>query len=240
MVKQAPRKASQPPAWARAYNDLRRRILTCDIAPGTAISEQSLAKQYQMSPTPVRDAIQRLRHEGLITQRPDRGFEVAPMAFSDIRQLAELRWTIETGIVTIAIDRAKKEDIERLRPLAVASHEPMAGAERVAMNREFHLAVAGLTSNPRLVHALSQVLDASERFFHLGIDGLEPDAMEDIHLQILDAIEQRDVELAKSLCGREAFDNAERIVRALVERAVSPDGSMNSVFSGMMMQRTDT
>ncbi len=193
-----------------------------------------------MSPTPVRDAIQRLRHEGLVTQRPDRGVEVAPMAFSDIRQLAELRWSIETGIVKIAIDRAKEADIEGLRPLAIASHEPMAGAERVALNREFHLAIAGLTGNPRLVHALSQVLDASERFFHLGIDGLEPDAMEDTHLQILDAIKGRDLDRAKLLCEREAFDNAERIVRALVERAVSPEGALDSVFSGMMMQSNDT
>ncbi|WP_051791195.1 GntR family transcriptional regulator [Amycolatopsis jejuensis] len=236
MAKQTTRKGG-PPAWVRAYDDLRHRILTCALAPGTPISEQGLAKEYGMSPTPVRDAIQRLRQEGLITRRSAVGFEVAPMTFADIRQLAELRWAIESAIVTLAIDRAKPEDVDALRPLAVASQEPMEGAERVAMNRKFHLAVAELAGNPRLVTALGQALDSSSRFFHLGIDGLPPDKMTGTHLDILDAIRDRDVEKARDLVEREAFDNSERVVRALVSGAVSPRGDIYSLVGNVHVTR---
>lgn len=186
-----------------------------------------------MSPTPVRDALGRLRQEGLVTSRGDRGFEVAPMLLSDIRELAELRWIVESGIMRVVISRSTPEEIDRLRPLADAGGETGTDdATRIAANRAFHLAVAALSQNKQLVRTLSQVFDASERFFYLGIGGLPRDKMLHIHTDILDALMAKDEKTAVELCSHEAFDNSERVVQALIESAVNPQGRFETRISG--------
>src|SRR5580658_1688074 len=89
--------------WADVYERLRRRILTLDLEPGTQLSESSLAVEYGVSPTPVRDALGRLSQENLVTTRPGRGYWVAPLEIRDLHQLAEFRFILERGVCEILI-----------------------------------------------------------------------------------------------------------------------------------------
>lgn len=209
-----------PPAvsqWEMVYLETRRRILTLELAPGTPLSEVAVAAEFGTSPTPARDALGRLRQEGLVVLERGRRYAVAGLTMSDISELSELRYVMETGIAQIAIRRATPERLEAVRAVARLLEEPgLTFTQRIERNEEFHLAVAGLTDNDRLVESLRRVLEDSKRIFHLGITGLTVEEMLETHRQLVDAIERGDLATAVHVCDIEAFGTAERVLSRLV------------------------
>jgi len=187
----------------------------------------SLAKEYATSPTPVRDALGRLRQEGLVTRGPGRGYRVAPLTLADVRELAELRYILESGVVRLAIQRATVEDIRQLRELSrLEDGKNLSGPELIQRNRTFHIALAKLARNVRTTAALGRVLDDSERLFHIGIRALPSDQMEKSHLSLVEAIEQGDFDTAVRICEHEAFDTSERVLQLLLREPWGTQGQL--------------
>ncbi len=216
--------------WAQIYNDLRRRILSCELPPGTGVSEATLARLYRSSPTPVRDALARLRQETLVTAGPGRGYQIAPLSVADIRELAEARSVLETGIVRLAIETATADELEALA--SIARPEPAVAlneSQRIALNRRFHLAIAELTHNRRLVAMEARVLDDSERVFHIGIGALPQEQMEAGHYSLVDALRRGDVDGAVELSQRESFDTCQRVLQMLVQNRPERPGQLFSI-----------
>ena len=75
----------------RIFQLIRQDILTCTLSPGEELREAELARRYQVSKTPVRDALQKLELEGLIEIEPRRGHRVRPISMSDAEDILELR-----------------------------------------------------------------------------------------------------------------------------------------------------
>ena len=201
------------PKWAQVYAELRRRILTCTMEPGSVISEVGLARTYGCSPTPVRDAISRLRQEGLIVVDGGRRQIVATLTLKDVSSLAEARALIETGVVRLLLadpTRITDAGLSRLRELAGTGgmEEPSAV---IAANRAFHVGLAKLTDNGRIVTFAERVLDDSERIFHIGIGTIPTGDIETIHLAVVDAIAAGDADSAAGFLEREAFGTRERV-----------------------------
>lgn len=210
--------------WEYVYSNVRRRILACDLLPGVAVSESALAKEYGTSPTPVRDALSRLRQEGLVVPGSGRGYRVAPLRLADIKELAELRSVLEAGVVRLVVQRVNPSQLDKFRSLACLEKDrKWDGPERIKRNRLFHLEMAELTGNARLAAMVARVFDDSERLFHLGISGLPTDEMEAVHLRLVDAISRGDAEDAIAICQQEASSTAERVLRALVRREPPAD-----------------
>jgi len=223
----AGRKPAAPPLWSHIYEETRRRILTCALLPGSLVSENGLAAEFGSSPTPVRDALGRLRQEGLVTRGEGRGYRVAPLTLADVRELAELRFMIESGIVRLAIQRATPADTQRLRELGRAPEgEAISGPELIQRNRIFHLALARASRNARAEVALTRVLDDSERLFHIGIRALPSDEMAQMHLSLIDAIDHREVETAVTICEHEAFDTSKRVLQQLLHEPWGTEGQL--------------
>ena len=63
----------------RIYLGLRQEIMHCEIAPGATLDAASIARRYEVSKTPVRDAMQKLAADGLVTILPRSGYRVAPI-----------------------------------------------------------------------------------------------------------------------------------------------------------------
>jgi DNA-binding GntR family transcriptional regulator len=206
--------------WSRIYEVTRRRIITCELAPGTPLSEVGLAGEFGSSPTPVRDALGRLRQEGWVIPGAGRTYQVAPITLAGVWALAELRFVLEAGVVRIVIQRRSDVDLSEVRELVRIPELPaQAHSELIAYNRTFHLAVARLTGNAHVVGAVSRSLDESERLFHLGISALPVQDMEESHGAIVDALATKDMEQAVSLCEREAFGTARRVLQQFVQTA---------------------
>src|SRR3712207_1225805 len=82
--------------WAYVYDNLRLRILTLELAPGASLTESLVAKELDVSPTPVRDALGRLCQDGLVEVVNGRGYRVAPLTVPDIAEICDLRFALES------------------------------------------------------------------------------------------------------------------------------------------------
>ena len=96
----------------RAYERLRRDIISCAIQPGAEISESQLAMQYKLGKAAVRVALTKLSHDGLVRAIPRRGYMVMPVTLQDIHDVFELRLMLEPAAARMA---AGKVNTQRLK-----------------------------------------------------------------------------------------------------------------------------
>jgi DNA-binding GntR family transcriptional regulator len=134
-----------------------------------------------------------------------------------MKQLAELRAILETGVVRLVAVRARPNDLATLRELArFERSQAFNGAELIRRNRFFHLHLSRLAANAPLTAAIARLFDDCERLFYLGITALPTEEMEATHLRLVDALERHDIDTAEAICEKEAHDTTERVLRALL------------------------
>lgn len=217
-----PADGTAPAKWAEVYEALRARILSCELAPGTPVSELTLARQYKCSPTPVRDALNRLRQEGLVVRESSRRQVVQGLDFVEIRNLCEARAALECACARIylagdaaALD-AGLDGLERLARQALEIGDDRAAL--VHLNRDFHVALATLTHNDHLIRMVAQILEASERIFRIGLITLTARDITDEHLRITAACRARDEKQVLALLTQEATKTLQRVSETLLKQ----------------------
>ena len=99
------------------YEELKRKILNLDLVPGQAISENEICKEFEVSRTPVRDALWRLQEQGFVSTMPYRGTYVTKLSLSEIKQLIYMRVSVETDVICDFIDIATPMILEEVRHL---------------------------------------------------------------------------------------------------------------------------
>ncbi|GAA1836036.1 GntR family transcriptional regulator [Pseudonocardia ailaonensis] len=165
------------------FTAIRDRIVDASLPPGSRVGEAMLAAQLQVSKTPVREALLRLRHIGLVEPGRTGLCVVAPSA-ATIQNAFELRSALESASGRHAADRRTIEDAARIRGLATASLAA-ARAGRVTefldLDLAFHLAIAEASGNPTLCRAVedSVVLTIALRQRDVRVErDLVPDGQE--------------------------------------------------------------
>ena len=199
------RRKDVPSLTDRAYQLLRREILSCRLEPGSEVSEADLADRLSMSKTPVRDALGRLRAEGFVRTYPRRGYLIVPLTISDMNELFDVRSIVEAGVAELAVERITPAELDELERLADASYdESVPSLEQfIGANREFHLAIARASGNGRLVQMAARQLDEAERFFYIGAKArdVNPEVRHEHHrivgvLRRRDRVAARDISIA--------------------------------------------
>lgn len=97
-----------------AYRNLKSRILSRRLSPGAPLFEVPLAVELKMSRTPVREAIRRLAHEGLVDLWPAKGAFVRGVPLQRIREIFEIRLLVEPHVTALACGRIPRERLERV------------------------------------------------------------------------------------------------------------------------------
>lgn len=209
----------------RAYAALKHDILTCKLRPGQRLIEKTLCAEIGISRTPLREALNRLGLEGLVSLIPYRGYEVVPLTLEDIRDMSELRYILESEAVGLAAQRATPEEIEELASLAELRYTP---GERdtyenyLRANSAFHQLLAHCSHNRRLEAAVISLLDQLQRPLYLGLDlGLNAEEATAEHLEVLDAVRKRDSVRAARLMREQILDAEQRMIAALATEAGS-------------------
>lgn len=206
-----------PALWTFVYDNLRSRILTLQLAPGTSLTESLVAKELEVSPTPVRDALGRLCQDGLVEVVNGRGYRVALLTVADIAEICDLRFVVESGALRLACERVQPDGIEQLRELSRltgdASVEPR---ELIRRNQDFHVAIARLAGGRRVAESLDRVMSDSARIFHLGLATFSSHGMQPTHDALVDAIAARDIDQALEICREECFGTNERVLAQLL------------------------
>ncbi|WP_342364096.1 GntR family transcriptional regulator [Terrarubrum flagellatum] len=186
----------------RAYDVLRRKIITGEMRPGHEMSESELAEQLSVSKTPVREALARLAVEGLVEAFPRRGYRVTPVTIKNMNDLFTLRALLEGAAGAMAATKLTEDELDALDKLANASYvlgETASMQIFVRANENFHSAIARASGNPRLHALVMSHLEECARFFYMGAQSrdVNPETSNDHH-RIVEVLRERDPEKARA------------------------------------------
>jgi DNA-binding GntR family transcriptional regulator len=154
-----------------AYAEIRDRILSGALAPGSRLAQYELAESLHMSITPLREAIRRLSSEGLIDLDTHRDARVARMDATEAQQLVEVRLSLDSSAVELAATRRTDADVHAMRA-AVDQLLPVTrrrGEEALTAHREFHQALYRASHNDVMVRLLDDLWDKSDRYRRIGL-----------------------------------------------------------------------
>ncbi|MCP4900562.1 MAG: GntR family transcriptional regulator [bacterium] len=207
------------------YRALKRDITTLTHRPGAALTEQELADAYGSSRVPVREACRRLQQEGLMTAIPYKGYFVNQISLKEITDCFELRIVLETYAVELAFERVKPAGLEHLERLAATEYTPQdwfSYSGFLAENLDFHIQLASMGGNERLVSTLEDLLGTMQRFFFLGLDlGDFASEMRAEHEELVDLIKTGTKQHAGSCARAQIEASRERILRALLDERLN-------------------
>jgi DNA-binding GntR family transcriptional regulator len=190
----------------QALSALRQGLITGDLVPGEVYSAASLAAEFGVSTSPVREAMLALVDEGLLEALPNRGFRVCSFTERDFAEIFELRMMLEVPGVGRAAELGVGEHEERLRQLVdvierTAEEGDLAG--NLQADRDFHLILLEATGNRRLADSVAALRDQT-RLYNLrtlATDGdLRDSAAE--HRPLLEAVLRGDRARAEELMRR--------------------------------------
>lgn len=155
-----------------------------------------IARTYNTSVTPVRDALQMLSRDGLVTIKPRSGYFVTRITLKQLRDMLELRRLLEIAAVERAALRVTPEQLAELRHVhAGYSGDDDESYERYTdENRRFHYLLAVASGNQELAETLGHLLDRLARFVVLRRAGKSQEVS---HRRVVDALDANDVDTAR-------------------------------------------
>jgi GntR family carbon starvation induced transcriptional regulator len=160
-----------PPTLAEWVDSrLRTAILSGELAPGEKLRSEHLAAQWGVSPTPLREAFQRLAGDGLVVIEAQKGARVAEIDVAEAVDLYELRLTLDPKALHSAMgaaDDAYRARVESTFALLARRHRTVASF--LEAHRAFHLAVLSACTNRHLYRIVVQLHDHTQRFQVSGI-----------------------------------------------------------------------
>jgi DNA-binding GntR family transcriptional regulator len=192
---------STRPLYEEVADQLRNRIFAHELAPGAWIDEQSLAKEFGISRTPMREAIKVLAAEGLITMKLRRGAYVTEVNRGDLEQIFTVLSLLEGEAAKEAATKAKESDLNALDDLHLRLEK--AAADRnldlfFEINVRFHERIISIAANPwmtSVIDDLRKVLKLQRRDSLSRSGRLQQSLSE--HREILKALLKRDPLAAK-------------------------------------------
>jgi DNA-binding GntR family transcriptional regulator len=218
---------------------IQARVLNGEIATGTRLRQQSLAAEFGVSRTPVREALRKLQASGLVEVQPRRGALVRRPSARDVREAYEVRAELEGLAASLAASRIRDGELRRLRDAQElfrhsvtsllawrerqAPDEPVhteAHAEWIAANNSFHLAIQAAAGNRRLRRTLADLHESFPRDLTWIVLGENARLLEENvaqHEGVLAAIERHDPVASRRLMAEHVLTAGELVTRRFEE-----------------------
>jgi DNA-binding GntR family transcriptional regulator len=206
-----------------AYEALRNAILAMDVYHSDAdlrLDEKRLAADLGVSRTPVREALARLEHEGLVRIMPRRGIYIVRKSKAEIIEMLKVWAALESMAARLVCEQAGDEEIASLRTLFLKFEDTEEVRfhlnEYSVANLRFHQRIIELSHSP-LLRSIAESLLVHVRAIRtrsLGEDDRAERSIVD-HMHIIEALEARDVELAERLVRDHALNLADHVERTV-------------------------
>jgi DNA-binding GntR family transcriptional regulator len=158
--------ADHLPLRDKVVAELRRRIIEGDYAPGHRLTEGRLADDFGVSRNPVREAIRVLEREGFLIALPRRGAVVASISASDVRDIFEIRMSLEVLTARLAAQRVDPAGAAMLGELVAKASVASSAAELAALNTAFHTEICRMSGNALLVGIMETLHDRIQWIYH--------------------------------------------------------------------------
>ena len=202
------------------YRKIKHDILTGLHRPGKQLSVNELAGEYQVSATPIREALNVLQREGLVEIIPRVGCFVSQMTIKDVQDIFELRLIIESASTEMAARNITDAEVTYLEGIhnSYVSGDIDSYWRYLEENREFHYRIALATRNKWLAEVVGRLLDQMQRLLFLRLDLRDcADEMVGEHRQLVAALKKRDGALAKKAM-TDSIENARKAVLEAIMR----------------------
>ncbi len=206
------------PVYLRVRERIRNDILSGRFEPGARIKMAEVAERYGVSQMPVREALQMLQGEGLVTIAPNRGASVRAVDERFIRNMYDIRGALDALLVRRCVHSISESDIFRLHGIE-GRYEEAARAGDIAAalryNKQFHHVVSTCADNFEALEMLERnwaLIDSLRGRYGFGSGRLLEIVNE--HRQLLRALDQRDVRLAERI----AFEHSEHAKEDLLKQ----------------------
>jgi GntR family transcriptional regulator, carbon starvation induced regulator len=191
------------------YQRLREDVLAGALAPGQKLRMEALRDRYGAGASPVREALNRLLAEGLVSQVDQKGFRVAPVSIEELRELTTARLWVTRLALREAIARG---DVAWEERIVLAFHRftramrrstsgaPIIGYEVEKHHREFHSALLAACGSRWITDFADMLFDCARRYQRRSLtSAARPRDIDGEHRAIINAVLARDVELAIKL-----------------------------------------
>lgn len=190
----------------RAYEELRRLIITLQLEPGTHVDEREIMERFDIGRTPLREAILRLVHERLVVHTPRRGVWVSPLSLTELRQMLESRATLESAVARLAAERISDDGIATLWGMLESAHAVLGdGDSEQLVNLDFrlHSFIAESSGNDYLASFAKQINSSMLRYWHLSSrNSVTLPTWDANHEELVRAIASGDPDLAEAQARR--------------------------------------
>jgi DNA-binding GntR family transcriptional regulator len=191
-----------------AYTRVRGLILSGELAPGAVLPQAALAQTIGMSTTPLREALRRLKQEGLVELDAHRDARVRALDATEARDLLELRGSLDPLAASLAAQRRSEADLADVRAaldgLEALSARP--SAAELASHHRFHAAIHRASHNALLVEVLDGLWVKTDRYRRHGLEAgrsdEERDARATEHRLLFEAVRDGDADTAAELMRR--------------------------------------
>lgn len=182
------------------YVTLKRKILTGELSPGTRLLVLEIAGQFQVSQAPVREALERMKQEGLITGIRNKGSVVANITSKEIRDLFVLREIIEgyavrTSMPLSEADYAALEAIIRRMEEAVERNDTLSILE---LDMDFHGFFYRRCDNQAILELWNHMRTKVMRFMAISNRHSTTEMLADWHRMLIDALRTGDGDIAEA------------------------------------------
>lgn len=190
---------------------LRRMIISGELADGAPLRQDALAEAFGVSRIPIREALARLEGEGLAASFPHRGYVVTALSREEIVELFELRALLEPELLRVAIPRMARADLDRAAAVLASYNAGIDNADIQSWgehNTRFHMALYAPSGRRRTLEIVRNLLVNTDRYTRLVLTlGTGVDQAKEDHGGLLD------------LCSRGLVNQAVALIRDHVERA---------------------
>jgi DNA-binding GntR family transcriptional regulator len=184
----------------QAYSAVKRRIITMRYRPGEYLNEARISDDLGIGRTPVHQALDRLRLEGMVDIIPRKGVIVRPVSLDEVLELIEIRLVNEPYCAALAARRATSEEIAAMQAVLTRTDEHITAHDLEALmdlDREFHMGISRAAKNRVLAELLLQLHERSLRFWFISLN--DPHHLLQVrreHGEVLQAIAERDCDAA--------------------------------------------
>ncbi|WP_312028798.1 GntR family transcriptional regulator [Gordonia paraffinivorans] len=192
-----------------AYQALRERIVSGSYEPGHAFSQVQLARELDLSRTPLREALQRLEAEGLVVSQANRGVVVAPIDLFDLEASYALRLMVEPAVVAAVVDRVDSADVGEMREaLAAMRASDQSSREFQLAHWDFHRVILRRcpTGFQTMIESQLTQIDRHQRLYFSRAVAVSDMTATDA--KFLDAVEAGDADAARDILTFHLLDTA--------------------------------
>ena len=208
----------QPRSADRVYDAVKSMAITYGFRPSERLNEVDLARQLNVSRTPLREALNRLVTEGFLTTRLNKGFFARTLDPSEVFNLYEFRSAVEQAMVSIACERATKQELLALEKFVLASKdekEDVLATKLLKLDEEFHERLAQATHNEEFLRSIRGINARIHFVRWIDMQSGRRAHTQNEHLQIVHALKRRDAEGARRLIGGHISRRLDQIVEVI-------------------------